>query len=138
MLEQVLAHLRNWFVKHIERGTFVIEGGGIELPFLQDGQYFRIVGSLFNDGVYRYDGELTLLDETFNGLVWALAIPPAVIELVEKIKEWEVKNAETIHSPYISESFGGYTYTKATSSSSASAATWQSAFRSELNRWRKI
>lgn len=138
MLEQVLTHLKNWFVKRIERGTFTIEGGSVELPFLKDGQYFRIVGSLFNDGVHRYDGDLALLDETFTGTVWALAIPEAVHNLVGKIEEWEEKNADTIHSPFVSESFGGYSYTKATSSTGQSAATWQNAFRTELNRWRKI
>ena len=138
MLEQVLAHLRNWFKVRAVSGAYVVEGGGISLPFLQEGQYFRIVGSLFNDGVYRYDGELTLIDEEFYGNVWALAIPPAVIDLAKKIEEWQEKNAEAIHSPYVSESFGGYSYTKATSSTGQSAATWQSAFRAELNRWRKI
>ena len=138
MLEKVLAHMRNWFVTRAVRDTYKIEGGSLELPFLKEGQYFRIIGSVFNDGVYCYDGNLALMDETFTGVVWAMAIPPAVIELAGKIAEWEDKNAATIHSPFVSESFGGYSYTKAVSSSGQSTATWQAAFRSELNRWRKI
>ena len=54
MLEQVLRHLNNWFVVDVHDGSFVVDGGGITLPFLQDGQYFRVVGSVFNDGVYQY------------------------------------------------------------------------------------
>lgn len=138
MLEQVLAHLRNWFVKSVERGTFVIEDGIIELPFLQDGQYFRIVGSMLNDGVYCYNDQLNLTDETFNGRVWALAVPPSLISLVKKIDEWEEKNADVAHSPYTSESFGGYSYTRASGAGGAVGGTWQEAFRADLNRWRKI
>ena len=138
MLEQVLAHLRNWFVKSVEHGTFVIEDGIIELPFLQDGQYFRIVGSMLNDGVYCYNDQLKLTDETFTGRVWALAVPPSLISLVKKIEEWEAKNADVAHSPYTSESFGGYSYTRASGAGGAVGGTWQEAFRADLNRWRKI
>ena len=138
MLEQVLAHLRNWFFVCAYSGTYTIDESKIELPFLKEGQYFRITGSLFNDGVYCYDGDHVLMDETFNGIVWALAVPPALIELVRKIEEWQEKNAEAARSPFASESFGGYSYTKATNANGQIATSWQSAFRTELNRWRKI
>ena len=56
MLEQVLMNIRNWFpVKGgIYSGTFTIKDGGITLPFLADMQYFRICGSVFNDGLHRH------------------------------------------------------------------------------------
>lgn len=54
MLEQVLTHIHNWFQVGIYPGTYTIEDGGVTLPFLQDGQYFRIVGSLFSDGLHQY------------------------------------------------------------------------------------
>lgn len=131
MLEEVLSHLKNWFPVQIHTGEFGIENGSLALPFLMPGQYFRIVGSVFNDGLHTQEDELK--DETFNGAVWALAIPPALIELTKEIEEWTAKNS----SPYVSESFGGYSYTKATNSS-GQPATWQDAFRTRLNRWRKI
>ena len=131
MLEEVLVHLKNWFPAQIHTGEFRIENGGLALPFLMPGQYFRIVGSVFNDGLHTQGDKLAV--ETFNGAVWALAIPPALIELVKEIEEWEKKYT----GPYISESFGGYSYTKATNSS-GQPATWQDAFRTRLNRWRKI
>lgn len=88
----------------------------------------------------RYRAQLT--DETFHGSVWAMAIPPAVIALSTDIDEWVEKNAEIIASPYSSESFGGYSYTKrngtSANGSSNSVFGWQDAFRSRLNRWRKI
>ena len=138
MLENVLAHLKNWFLvpDGVHGGTFTIENGALELPFLQDGQYYRICGSVFNDGLHKY-GEWDLQDETFTGTVWALAIPKAVFELAEKIEQWEEKNGEASRSPYNSESFGGYSYSKAKDTETGGDVTWQAAFRVELNQWRK-
>ena len=126
-------------------GTFTIENGAIaNLPegFLQDGQYFRIVGAVFNDGVYQYPAN-DLTAETFKGGIWALAVPPAALALFGKIQEWDIKyaNDETANSPYQSESFGGYSYSKGYNSSSSggdSTVSWQRQFKSQLNRYRKI
>ena len=139
MLEQVLMNIRNWFpVKGgIHSDTFTIKDGGITLPFLADGQYFRICGSVFNDGLHQYPAG-DLKTETFDGTVWALAVPQAVIELAAEIEEWQKKNGDASVSPYQSESFGGYQYSKATDSASGGAVTWQSAFRSRMNAWRKL
>ena len=139
MLEQVLMNIRNWFpVKGgIHSGTFTIKDGGITLPFLADGQYFRICGSVFNDGLHQYN-VLDLTDETFNGTIWALAIPQSIIDLADEIKEWQNKNADALSSPYSSESFGGYSYSKATNSETGGAETWQSHFKQQLSAWRKI
>ena len=139
MLEQVLMNIRNWFpVKGgIHSGTFTIKDGGVTLPFLVDGQYFRICGSVFNDGLHQYPAS-DLKAETFEGAVWALAVPQAVIELALEIEAWETKNGDAAKSPFASESFGGYSYSKATDSASGGAVTWQTAFRSRLNAWRKL
>ena len=139
MLEQVLMNIRNWFpVKGgIYSGTFTIKDGGITLPFLADMQYFRICGSVFNDGLHQYN-VLDLTDETFNGTIWALAIPKSVIELADEIQKWQEKNADALSSPYSSESFGGYSYSKATNSETGGAETWQSHFKQQLSAWRKI
>ena len=139
MLEQVLMHLKNWFLVPggIHEGTYTIEDGGITLPFLVNGQYFRICGSVFNNGLHQYPAS-DLKVETFDGAVWALAVPQAVIELAAEIEEWQKKNGDASVSPYQSESFGGYQYSKATDSATGGAVTWQSAFRSRLNAWRKL
>ena len=139
MLEQVLMNIRRWFPVDggIHSGTFTIKDGGITLPFLADGQYFRICGSVFNDGLHQYPAS-DLKAETFEGTVWALAVPQAVIELAAEIEAWQKKNGDASVSPYQSESFGGYQYSKATDSASGGAVTWQTAFRSRLNAWRKL
>ena len=139
MLEKVLMNIRNWFpVKGgIYSGTFTIKDGGVTLPFLADGQYFRICGSVFNDGLHQYPAS-DLKAETFDGTVWALAVPQAVIELAAEIEAWEKKNGEAAAGIYQSESFGGYSYSKATDAETGGAVTWQSAFKQQLSAWRKI
>lgn len=139
MLETVLTHLKNWFVvpHGIHGGTFTIENGMLELPFLQDGQYFRICGSVFNDGLHKNSPSEVLTDETFSGTVWALAVPKAVVDLSAKIEEWQDKNGATVESPFSSEAFGGYSYTLA-ADSKGNRATWETVFRSQLNPYRKL
>ena len=135
MLEKMCAECRNYFIKDIHFGTFKIESGAIEpLDFLQEGQYFRIVGSVLNDGVYQYPSS-DLVDETFDGAVWAMSVPPSFIALSAEIKDWQDKDGKP--SAYTSESFGGYSYTKATDSK-GQVATWKEVFASQLNTYRRM
>lgn len=138
MLSELCHELNNYFPVAKYFGTYTIENGTIEIPELQNGQYYRIVGSVFNDGVHQYGGTEQLTDETFDGAVWAMAIPAEVIALSEEIDEWKAKyeTADNM-SPYQSESFGGYSYTKA-SGASGGTATWKDAFSSKLNNYRRI
>lgn len=136
MLETVLQNLNNWFLvpDGVHAGEFTVQGGQLTLPFLQTGQYFRVVGSVFNDGLHQYP-VADLTDETFTGSVWALAVPKAVIKLAEEIDAWQTKNGDP--GPFTSESFGGYSYSKATNASGM-AVGWQDVFKSRLNDWRRI
>lgn len=133
MLEELLAALNNYFEKDVRRGTYTVTGGGIDLDWVQDGQHLRIKGSTFNDGVYTYP-VTGLKDETFEGEVWALAVPKAVEDLAAAIEAWRKDHPD---SEYVSESFGGYTYTKAKDASGAPMG-WRGAFASDLRRWRKL
>lgn len=148
VLTELCQELHNWFVLDKVFGTVTISGGSItidgEAPALLQNQYFRIVGSVFNDGVHKYGDQTdTLTDETFDGAIWLMGVPKAVIDLASEIAAWVAKygGAEGVAtSPFASESFGGYSYSKATFSSSggSGAATWQTVFKSRLNAWRKI
>lgn len=131
MIDEICASLRNYFVAETVAGEFTVEGHRIALPFLSAGQYFRISGSRFNDGVYRY-GTVLHADETFSGTVQAMAVPPALEALAAEIEAWREKHADAVQSPYQSESFGGYSYTK------SADASWQAVFASRLKRWRKL
>ena len=140
MLTELCQELQNWFDRNQPKvyGTFTIQDGALTSDFLQDGQYFRIIGSVFNDGVWKY-GTDTLTDETFDGAVWGMAIPKAFLALNDEIDAWIAAYGERSTNPYSSESFGGYSYSKAGSSASgADLSTWQGAFRSRMNAWRKL
>lgn len=158
MLTELCEFLKNWFVedkdKHI--GTITITGGEItardDLYLLGDkkieplpGQYFRVIGSVFGDGVHQYP-DYDMQDETFDGAVWLMRVPPAVIALAADIEAWKEKYMgidSPLMGPFTSESFGGYSYSK--SGVGASAFTdasgisgWQAAFADRLGPWRKI
>lgn len=138
MLEEVLDYIHNFFEKEIMSGSFSIVGGSVDGLELLDGQYFRIRGSVLNDGVYQYPTD-NMIDEDFDGEIWAMAVPPAVIALSEEIENWISKYGSAELSPYSSESFGGYSYTKANGGTNgSSSAGWRDVFRGKLNRWRKL
>jgi hypothetical protein len=147
MLTELCQELRNWFDRDHDKwfGTIVISDGqinanGAEINLI-DGQHFRIIGSLLNDGVYKYPAD-NLKDETFSGAVWSMAIPPSVVELADRIGQWIEDNKAVIDSPYQSESFGGYSYSKGSGGSgsggSGNSADWRNHFADDLNRWRKL
>lgn len=147
-LYELCAECRNFFPRSVIRGDFRVVGGVLEpLPDIPDGAYIRVVGSLFNDGVFQYP-HTGIADEEFSGAVWILAIPEDFISLLTDINAWEAANAEAVAKaaadvlagPYTSESFAGYTYTKKTGLPDV-PTTWKDprlGFASRLNVWRKI
>ena len=110
---------------------------------MQEGQYYRIIDSVFNDDVY-IRGQEELKDETtFHGAVWLMRMPKAFLELVKDIEEWQAKYGgvnSAAMSPYKSVSFGGYSYSKSASGGSdgQSGLTWQSAFAARLEPYRRV
>lgn len=134
MLNQILKEIHNYFeTNKFVKDRFTIENGTIaNLPFIE-GQYVKIEGSILNDGVYLFPLS-SIKNEQFNGTIIGLAIPNELIELETNIKAYVVKNPSTA---YTSESFGGYSYSKATDTNGV-VASWQDVFRKELNTYRKI
>ena len=140
ILSELCQELKNWFCDDadIHSGTYTIENGALSLPFLIEGQYFRIVGSVLNDGVYKYDENLELHDEVFTGTIWAMKIPPSAVQLAEEIDEWIEKNGAAASSPYQSESWGGYSYSLKNGGTESGSLDWRTVFGGSLNRWRKL
>lgn len=144
VLTEMCDYLNNYFWDKKVTGTFTIENGTISVIGLKEGQYFRILGSTFNDGVHKYpiDTKTPLTDEVFNGSVWLMAVPQTVISLAGDIAAWQAKygTAESdAMSPFTSESFSGYSYSKGGASVSGGVATtWQDAFAGRLNKYRKL
>ena len=149
MLTILCEYLHNWFddecKKHI--GTVTIADGLISVGnsriTLKVGQYFRVIGSVFNDGVHQYP-DYVMTNEEFDGAIWEMKIPEEVVALANEIAAWQDKyggiNSPAM-SPFNSESFAGYSYSKSTGQANNNGdivTSWQSAFRSRLNLWRKL
>ena len=141
-MEEVLRYLNNYFFKFKETGTFKIENNkltGLKGKYLR-GQYILVEGSIFNDGVLEVlsciNGEIVLekpYNEEFEGVIYSLAIPQSLKELAENIDIWKSENKKT---NLISESFEGYSYSRA--NSNGQVATWKDVFREELKGYRKV
>lgn len=143
---EVCQYLKNWFDRNQEKyfGDITISNGALITNYgLKPNQYFRIVGSSLNDGVYKYP-LTTLTDETFNGAIWGMALPKAFVALLDDIETWKTKYASADSaalSPYSSESFGGYSYSKSSGSNDTTtdkSGTWQGVFGARLAPYRKM
>ena len=147
MLSEICLYLKNWFNDLQPRyiGQIKIVEGQLNIADkIQTNQYYRIVGSVFNDGVYQR-GKETLTDETFEGGVWLMAIPQDFLGLVKDIEDWQKKygGVDSANlSPFQSENFAGvYSYSKVSGGSSEGSQTvptWQNVFASRLRRYKKI
>lgn len=149
MLNEVCLEVRNFFDKNQPKifGDILISDGKIRnadfLAVIKENQYFRIIGSVFNDGVYQKTADLELVDEHFDGAIWLMAVPKDFLALVAEISDWQTKNGgvdSQAMSPFTGESFGGYSYSKSagSSSSNGNAGTWQAAYATRLNAYRRI
>lgn len=141
MFAEIIEYLNWWkypvvgeYVKSIVAGNFSISGNTVAPITIAENQWFRISGSLYNDGVYQYSDDLELTDEDFNGEIWLLAIPKSLISIFEEIQAWQSENGKP--SAFQSESFGGYSYSRA--SVDGKPITWQTAFADRLKRWKKV
>lgn len=145
MISQVCADIRNYFTYDSDKhtGTFKVEGGvlvpSVEIP----AGYYAVFGSRKNNGVHK-DTDVLKDEGEFDGSVWAMSVPDDFLALVGEIEDWQKKYGgvdSEAQSPFYSESFGGYSYSKAAGSTSsganAAASTWQSVYAARLNRWRR-
>ena len=137
MLTEICTHLHNFFVrdedKHYQKDITISDGILTPSFNIKKNQYYRIIGSVFNDGVHKFgDATDVLVDETFDGSVWLMSVPKSFLDLVSEIEEYQAKYGQA--TPYASESFGGYSYSK----SDGASTSWQHAFSTRLNAWRKI
>lgn len=136
-LTEVMRACNNWFIVTGCYGSFEIAEGQIVFPFeiTSNYNYFKIQGSALNDGVHSI-GE-ALGDEKFTGTVFLMRVPKEFLLLINEIEEYQDKYKDSCTSPFQSESFGGYSYTKATNASGGTF-TWKDAFKDRLRMWRKL
>ena len=141
VMTELCEYLNNYFWRVKSNVHVQIKDGTFTDDLLKEGQYFRIIGSLFNDGVHIYPAE-DLHDEDFEGSIWSMAVPKTVIDLASEIKAWREKyenvNSEAM-SPFASESFGGYSYSKTVPTGSGSNPNdWKTVFASRLAPYRRL
>ena len=147
MLTEICAEIKNYFTyendKHL--GDFEIVDGLIVPSFDIPTDYIRIIGSHLNDGVHKLS-DADLVDEgQFHGAIWVMSPPKMFLDLAAEIADWQDKNGginSQAMSPFNSESFGGYSYSKSGGSSaggsSSAGASWQAAYATRLNAYRRI
>mgnify|MGYP006988858857 CR=1 FL=1 len=150
MVAQICDYLHNYFLLNQIYGEFSISSGLLTIEGILEGQRFRIRGSALNDGIYTYHAEgitddddsgyASLVDETFTGYVDLMGVPRQVLSIAGEISAWLTANADAINSPYTSESFGGYSYTKKSGVDAYGndALDWRNVFGKSLIAWRKI
>lgn len=140
-MEQLMKLCNNYFYKFKEEGNFLISDNTIcTRGAYCRGQYIRIIGSVLNDGIYKIarveDNTIhldeDLSDEMFTGVIVGLGVPKAFIELCEAIKKYDEENKP---SDYTSESFTGYSYTKALNKD-GSVKTGKDIYAKELKAYR--
>ena len=141
-MNKILRYLNNYFYKFGEKGLIKIEENKIQVngKYLV-GQYIKLEGSTMNDTVLKVisvvDNQITVTgayNEEFEGVIYSLAVPRDLIELEEKIKEFEATNKP---SNLNAESFGGYSYSKA-SNGKGGVASWKDIFFDDLKPYRKL
>jgi len=154
-LFEVCHYLRNWFERDKYVGEFTIADGQIGQQYydglttdkmqLDGAPFIRIINSHYNDGIHNLPIiPNQLQDETFDGGVWTMYVPAAVLSIVHEIELWQQKYGGAdgaLNSPYTSESFGGYSYSKAGGGDSANGGggtSWKDVFGSRLWQWRKL
>lgn len=136
-LTEVMRACNNWFEIASYYCSFEIAEGHIVFPFeiASNYNYYEIQGSALNDGVHSINEALA--SEEFIGTVRLMRIPKEFLFLVNEIETYQEKYNESCTNPFQSESFGGYSYTKATNANGGTF-TWKDAFKDQLRMWRKL
>lgn len=134
-LEQVMRECNNYFERCRYAGAIRVADGKIVPDVGAPCVY--ISGSASLSGVYSLvNGRLVDVEdvtEDFNGTVWYLYPPKDFVDLVAEIGEFATKSPL---GGFASESFGQYSYSRATGSKGL--LTWQEAFADRLRPYRRM
>lgn len=165
-IEALCAECNNYHDTDRIIGTFTIENGSIALPFLRENQFFRIVGSTWNDGVYIYSQDSFIVrsstwEEVMNGNLnweevraktWGDLVEHDLVDEVFYGAIWPMRMPRAFLE--LSKKIAEYNESDAakvspfTSESisghysytkaSPSDNSWEKVFASKLKRWRKV
>lgn len=134
--------LNNFFYQKGEKGEFEAIDGCIRVSQkYKTGQFVKLESLDGICGVYSVvstDGVSITLDESLNGIfegvVYSLNVPKAFTQLHEEIEKFKINNKV---STFTSESFGGYSYSKATNGNGKPLG-WQDVYADELKYYKRI
>lgn len=144
MLTELCRTLNHYWKIADYTGNYALTDGVLTLPSEAApvvGQSLYIRG-LLNDAVCSVvsvgDGTATITSDTALAsdtikYVALLAIPPAMKAISEEIADWQLKNGA---SAYVSESFGGWSGTKAQGANGVQ--TWQEHFQQRLLPYKRL
>jgi len=140
-MQQVMDACNNHFVQYFLEGNIEIENGALIDVDVHCCAYVYITGSAQHNGLYRVeqrDDNAVLIDddapdETFSGCVYLLAPPRGFINLCADVAAWVEKNPV---GGLQSESFGAYSYSRA--SGAHGAVTWQEQHAERLRVYRRM
>ena len=140
MMEKVMRACNNAFEVGYWEGVVTVDAtnktisvDGSSVKGVND--YVFIADSLYNNGLFKpEDPASAYTDETFTGKVWLLAPPKDFIRLCDEISTWTEKNPA---GGYVSESFGGYSYSRGAKSNGA-AVSWEDVFSDAITPYRRM
>ena len=143
MLSEICAYLHNYFDYERHYGDISIIGGVIfcngEQISLDGVQHFALFRNRIPLGVFSEVPS----DKTFEGAIWLMDIPDAIINADKWADDWMKTNGSAdsaTNSGFQSESFGGYSYNKGTNSSGkgGSSVFDNAQFNRMLSPYRKL
>lgn len=143
VLARVMAECRNHFPVACAAGRVCLEGGVLRLPEpLPACRYVYLEGGLqaglweaqsAPDGLTLTRDGQAIEDEAFCGRVFCLRPPRDFLALAEEAEAYSEKAPP---GPFVSESFGGYSYTRA--SGNGRPLAWQDTLALRLNAYRRM
>ena len=141
---EVMRYCANFFEHGYIDADFTVSEDGVLSPIdgIVSGQYVAVQGSTLHDGVYRIEGgrldagSAFVPAEVFSGRIWLLHPPADFLNVCRMVEAFENASGK-VNGPFQSESFGAYSYTRA-SGANGGLLTWQEAFSSRLRPYVKM
>lgn len=107
---------------------------------IEEGQYFALFRDKYLLGVYQEGDDLP--DKNFSGAVWLMDLPEAILKANQWADDWMKANGgvdNAASSPFQSESFGGYSYSKSSGNGKIGGSIFdQAVFVGMLAPYRKL
>lgn len=146
LLEEVLDHLNNWFVRDSSVFSNVqIASDGLPQEigeYVSGKTFYEMRGTYNNDGLHKVDEDELVEEDAERVVVSLLSIPKPLLLIVDEIDEWNKKYGTVAENPFFSEEFSDYKYTirgySSYGAASSTASGWRLAFANRLNPFRKM